>query len=718
MKKHIPLYINILTIFSALTCTIVICIVVYGYIQNSQIALLSAKQLVSQTGAAIGERTQNIFDSAFMTVNTYVGFNEIEEKPSLHSHPMSNALFKCLQEHDDFTSIFIGYADGDFFLVSSLRGREQLKKEKNIPAEAQWYTQTIGHLPSGRRYELNKYLDAGFVTIGSSSDTNPGYDPRMRSWYDMAGKSDNAELSDVYLFALSREPGITVSKRFDGKIPGVMGVDISLANLSNFMKKQLVGENCEIMIYGPSGDLYGYHDMQKLEASIHWNADRGSNKPHVGGLENKVLKSLVANHAKNTGDDLHIHQLEVEGKDYISLVDPLPKEYGKELFVAITVPESFFTGPIAKIGTRTLFASLGIMLLFLPVIHMIAKKLSHPLIQLTRSVNNIRQFKLDTPIDVKSNIVEVRDLSNATETMRETLNSFGKYIPRPLVQSMIVNKIVPVLGGERKKLTFLFTDIKDFTSISETMTPEKLTGTITDYLKCMSRVILENGGTIDKYIGDAIMAFWNAPVDDEQHARNGCLAALSCQNAINEFNSRCRECNEPQMLTRLGVHTGEAVVGNIGSSDRMDYTAIGAAVNLASRLEGLNKYLGTEILVSEETRNLAGDKFMFRFAGKVIAKGTTQSSGVYELLGTRPGCNGEYGPFAVSAEEESRVEHWEEALSTLLACKYPEAVESFETYIGKHGPDQLAEYYLNMSRRFMTDPPDKSWQGEVIFNEK
>ena len=552
MKKTHTLYINILSIFIALTSAIVFCVVFYGYIQNSSIALFSAKQLVRQTGAAIGERTQNIFDSAFMTVNTYIGFNEIKMKPSIHSHPMSNAFFKCLQEHKDFTSIFIGFADGDFYLVSSLHNRDEMKKERNIPAEAQWYTQTIGHLPNGRRYELTRYLNEGFVTIGSSSSMDTNYDPRKRGWFIEAEKSDRSILSDIYIFALSGEPGITVSRRFDAHIPGTIGVDISLANLSEFMKRQLIGEGCDIMIYETSGAIYGYHDMKKLSSSIFWNADRSISKPTVSGLKNKILTSLAANHEKNIGEHLRIHQLVVDGKKYISLIDPLPKEYGKELLVAITVPESFFTAPIAKIGTNNLLVSLGIFILFLPIIHLIAKQLSKPLIDLTSSVNNIQQFNLEIPVDIKSNIIEVRDLSKATETMRKTLNSFGKYIPRPLVQSMIVNKITPKLGGERKKLTFLFTDIKDFTSISETMSPELLTGAVTDYLKCMSRVILKNKGTIDKYIGDAIMAFWNAPIEDQNHARHGCMAALCCREALLKFNKHCRDNNKPPMITPAG----------------------------------------------------------------------------------------------------------------------------------------------------------------------
>ncbi|WP_320005724.1 adenylate/guanylate cyclase domain-containing protein [Maridesulfovibrio sp.] len=718
MKKTHTLYVNILSIFITLISAVVLCVVFYGYIQNSSIALFSAKQLVRQTGSAIGERTENIFDSAFMTVNTYIGFNEIEEKPSIHSHPMSNAFFKCLQEHKDFTSIFIGFSDGDFYLVSSLRNRDKMKKEKNIPPEAQWYTQTIGHLPNGERYELTRYLNEGFVTIGSSSSVEADYDPRKRNWFIEAQKTDRAILSDIYIFALSGEPGITVSRRFDAHVPGTLGVDLSLANLSEFMKRQLVGEGCEIMIYEPSGDLYGYHDMEKLSSSLFWNADRSIARPKVTGLKSKVLNTLVANHEKNTGDHLRIHQLIVDGKRYISLIDPLPKEYGKELFVAITVPESFFTGPIAKIGTNNLLVSLGIFMLFLPVIHLVAKQLSKPLIDLTSSVNNIKQFNLEIPVDIKSNIIEVRDLSKATETMRKTLNSFGKYVPRPLVQSMMVNKITPRLGGGRKQLTFMFTDIKDFTSISETMSPEQLTRTITSYLKCMSRVILKNKGTIDKYIGDGIMAFWNAPVADKNHARNGCMAALYCREALKKFNKHCRDNNKPEMITRMGVHTGEAVVGNIGSADRMDYTAMGAAVNLASRLEGLNKYLGTEILVSDATKELAGADFLFRYAGRVLPKGTIHSSGVYELLGLKTGTDNGDRNLTVSTQQESMVKQWAEALGILMDCDYEKAAAAFESYIQTYGPDPLADYYRELSRKFVLNPPAENWQGEIVFNAK
>ncbi|WP_432738548.1 adenylate/guanylate cyclase domain-containing protein [Maridesulfovibrio sp. FT414] len=718
MKKYFPLYINILTVFTSLTFLIVFCVVTYGYVRNADIALLSAEQLIRQTGSSIGERTQNIFDTAFMNVNTCTAFPELGDKPSIHSHPMTSVFFKYLQENPDFTSVYVGFGDGDFYLVSSLRGRELMKKERHIPDNAAWYTQTIGHLGNGSRYELIKYLDTGFVTVGSSSSLDVKYDPCIRPWFQAASVSDQPVLNDVYIFAFSGEPGLTVSRRFDGKVPGVVGIDISLANLADFMERQMVGADCEIMIYGSNGKLYGYHSQEKLTAAIHRKEDSSISEVSVAGLKNKVLDLIVETYEGHGDDELRIQNLLVDGKKYISLVDPLPSEYGKELFVAVAVPESFFTGPIARIGQKTLLVSVGILLLFVPIIYYVAKRLSRPLNELTRSVEKIRKFELDSPVQVHSNIVEIRDLSLATETMRSTLNAFGSYIPRPLVESMIVNRIVPKLGGERKKLTFLFSDIKDFTSIAETLSPEELTSSITNYFTMMSQIILFSGGTIDKYIGDAIMAFWNAPVEDADHVRKACLAALRCRDEIKRFNSRCRECSEPEMITRLGVHTGEAVVGNIGSSDRMDYTAIGAAVNVASRLEGLNKFLGTEILVSENTAKESGDGFLFRFAGRVMPKGTTVSLGVYELLGTSCGSVGELAEFAVSSEEEERAASWEYAFNILLSHRYAEAVTAFDLHCGRFGDDPLCGYYLDMARRFMTQSDNVCWTGEVVFDAK
>nr|WP_321513986.1 adenylate/guanylate cyclase domain-containing protein [uncultured Pseudodesulfovibrio sp.] len=718
MRKKIPLYVNILTIFTVLVITIVLSVVAYGYKSNSDSAVIAAQQLLRRVGGSVIEKTQNLFDTAFRTVDTYVNFQEIGKKASIHSQPLQHIFFKFLEQNKDFTSIYIGFGDGDFFLVSSLRERNELKKNLKIPQNAIWYTQTISHLADGQRYELRKYMDAGFVTVGSSSDRHIQYDPRHRPWYKSASETDIATLSEIYIFSLSEEPGITVSRRFDAPVQGVIGVDLSLSNLSSFLKTQLVDNNSQIMLFDAAGMVYAYPDLAKLVTSIGITENKLFMDEKIAALGSPALMGLMQLFHKKKEVSIRGQSLLVDGVDYLVGIEPLPKVYGKKLFIGMASPESTFTGPIAEIGKQTLFVSLGMLFLFLPIIYFVAKRISRPLKILTSNVENIKAFKLDSPIDVQSNILEIRELSKSIETMREALKAFGSYIPTPLVKAMIVNDIVPTLGGDRREMTFLFSDIKDFTNISETLTAEQVTGSITNYLEDMSWVILQNNGTIDKYIGDSIMAFWNAPVTDTEHAADACLATLQCRDVLNEFNRRRRENNEPEFLTRMGVHTGEAIVGNIGSSDRMAYTAMGSAVNLASRLEGLNKYMGTDILVSETTRLAAGNEFLFRFAGKVIPKGTSTGMSVYELLGTKKDATGVYAPFSVNAEMMQKVKEWEVAIRMFLSRDFAEAATAFTDILEKYGSDLLVEKYLGLTHDFSTHPPEASWSGEQSFDVK
>ena len=719
MKRCFPFYLNIVTVFSILIIAIVSAVVLYGYLNNSSAALVSARQLLTRAGDSVSERSKLLFDTAFDTTDIYVDFPAIAEKGSIHSHPMSHVFFRFLEQHPDFTSLYIGFDDGDFYLVSSLRGREGMKRRLGIPDRAAWYTQTIGHLTDGTRYELKKYLDPGFVTVGSTVTRGVEYDPRQRCWFQSARERNEPTLSDVYVFSLSGEPGITVSHRFESKVSGVFGIDLSLANLCRFVRRQAMGDNSEIAIFDTEGKIYAYSDLDRLVQSLSTSPVAGTGgATEIDRLGIPSLSALVRQFKAHGNEDTEAGEMAVDEVRYLYRVDPLPAEYRKDLFVAVAVPEERFTGPIAAIGKKTLLVSLGLLLLTLPIIYAVAKLISRPLILLTESVENIRAFNLRVPVRIKTFILEIRDLAAALETMRSSLNAFGSYVPRPLVERMITNDLSPALGGDRRELTLLFSDIEGFTSLSEGLSPEALTAEITKYFKRVSQVILHTNGTVDKYIGDAVMAFWNAPVRNAAHAHDACLAALRCRAALRIFNRGRLESGQPEFRTRMGIHTGEAVVGNIGSSDRMAYTAIGASVNLASRLEGLNKYLGSSILVSETTRHAAGDRFVFRFAGRVVPKGTSSGVGVYELLGTRHGSSGVYGPLVVDEGAEARVREWDVCFNLLLSREFAAAARGFRDYLDNHGPDRMAAHFLALSETFVSRPPAADWKGEQIFDAK
>jgi len=219
------------------------------------------------------------------------------------------------------------------------------------------------------------------------------------------------------------------------------------------------------------------------------------------------------------------------------------------------------------------------------------------------------------------------------EEKRKLRKYFSLYVSKELVDEIIKHPEKVKLGGETKNLTILFSDIRGFTSISEKMDAQDLVGLLNKYLTAMAKIVLDNRGVVDKFIGDAIMAFWGAPLPHENHAEAGVKTALLMSRELKKCNEEWKKFNYPEIKIGIGLNTGEAVVGNIGSHERFDYTVIGDNVNLASRLEGLTKFYGVGIIVSESTAAAVKDKFVLRQIDCVAVKGKMQEVKIYEVLG-------------------------------------------------------------------------------------
>ncbi|KXK27630.1 MAG: Adenylate cyclase 1 [candidate division WS6 bacterium OLB20] len=216
---------------------------------------------------------------------------------------------------------------------------------------------------------------------------------------------------------------------------------------------------------------------------------------------------------------------------------------------------------------------------------------------------------------------------------------FYRYLNEPLLNILIEDTSRLSLGGESRDMSVLFSDIRGFTSISEKMSSRELITMVNDYLHFMTDIILSKNGTIDKYIGDAIMAFWNAPVDDAQHAINAVLAALTMQERLEIFNRDYPQY--PEIAIGIGINSGDMTVGNVGGEQRFDYTVLGDNVNLGSRLEGLTKKYGVTCIVSESTKKAAekqvhDDSVLFRLIDNVIVKGREKPIRIYQPLRNTP----------------------------------------------------------------------------------
>ena len=280
---------------------------------------------------------------------------------------------------------------------------------------------------------------------------------------------------------------------------------------------------------------------------------------------------------------------------------------------------------------------------------------------------------------------------------KEIRGAFSHYLSPEMVQLVSQNPEQLSLGGEEKELTVLFSDIRGFTTLSEGFSPEELTNFINDYLTPMTDIVMDQQGTIDKYMGDAIMAFWNAPLDVENHAAVACQAALDMLSRLDELNKEWQAQGLPEVRVGVGLHTGLVTVGNMGSSQRFDYTVMGDNVNLASRLEGLCKPYGTTTVVSEDIR-IQVPQGTFLPLDKVIVKGKSEPVDVYELITLVEPTTEQLAEIkaVTQAIEAYREQNWDAAEKSLKDVK-------------QH--DQLVALYQERIDQYRQTPPAKDWNG-------
>ncbi len=720
LPRTVPLQVNILTLFLVVLSIVIGTVVLHGYARNKDAALDAAADLLDEVGTKIFERLRGIVDPAFAAAGLATELVVVSTPPNLASHPMESFLITFLADRPAMTSAYMGYSDGSLYRVTYLGGdrRADERKRVNAPENATFGIQRMILRGDGRRFALWKFIDDRREVVGSRYRRDPPYDPRSRDWYTTALDSSRTVITGPYIFAGSRRPGVTISSRFSAETVGVFGVDIDLASLAEFLASQRFSTSARLFLFNARGTVSVHPDMERAVKVV--ETDKG---PQISSatfaefgdpVAQAVFDTFVA--AGKTGFDRKVFN--AERRQFVARVMPLPEIYGGGGYLAIAVPIEEFVAPVLAAGTEGVIFALVIMALFLPIVVWVAHRVSKPLRRLAAEANEIRAFRLDEPLELRSRITEVAELKDSMVAMKGTLSSFTKYIPSALVRQMIQQGREPKLGGARQEITLMFTDIAGFTTLADGMSPEALMQQTSDYFTALGSEILETGGTIDKYIGDAIMAFWNAPSPNPDHAEAACLAALRCAQSIDALNAAWESSGAPTMPTRFGLHTGEAVVGHVGSSDRMDFTAMGEAVNLTSRLEGLNKQFGTTILVSAAVLSRSRSHFVVRRLGKVIPKGALQSSEILELIGTAPDWPGGDAALAASDADIDYSARWNGIFARYLDRDWKAATEGFAALAKERPEDRAALFYLERAQSYAASPPDEAWDGTEAFETK
>jgi adenylate cyclase len=623
----------------------------------------------------------------------------LAEGPSFH--PAADAaaqgtrahqLLALLQRQPLVAAAYVGYADGRFLYAgrtNSLSGEQRL--DYGAPEGESFIVRRIEGSGPGRT-ETWWFENAAGRSAERSRPTE--YDPRRRPWYVEALGTNKPAITEPYVFANADVVGVSAAVPLPGKA-GAFGFDVTLDTLTALVSDLRITPNSIIMVGNAGGGVF----VQSRGCTAPAGCLPG------GGQARLALATAVA----ESGGRQPLHRHVGSGETLYELfVEPIPPMLGRSFVVAAAVPDRELSAEShALMRNSALAAAAAIGLAVLAALAG-SLMLSRPLYDIAAKTERIRNLDFSDHSAVRSRIREVLLLSESVDRMRDGLEVFGRYVSRGLVQRIMESPRAAGLRGERRDITVMFTDVESFSRISERLEPEVLTRRLSHYFEVLGRAIAGNHGTIDKYIGDGIMAYWNAPDPDPDHLVHACRAALQVRATSRRLADKWRKRGWPAFRTRIGVHTGPAIVGNVGARQRINYTLVGTVANQASRLEGLNKAYDTELLVSGEIVARAGDAFVWRHVDRAVAAGTTELHDLYEPLGEAAEATA-LAPF---------LEHWREARRAYDRGDFGPALQAFRAAVALRPDDGPSHVFIARCEAFLHKGPPDAWDGAWRFDRK
>lgn len=562
----------------------------------------------------------------------------------------------------------------------------------------------------------------------------PGdYDPRTRYWYEKAVQKGRVIWTKMYLDKDGKSIIMTYAVPMAdeaGRLLGVAAIDVAVSDViaQLFDLGDLPVDDAVLLDYKGrvriSASGIGRREL-KLEPILAVKPPYVKDYNH--GVFLPVYRALSAAGAPSSGllasgdgalfaySKLSVGMTDESAMDwYYAVKTPVESiiKPAEDIKRALDAMQSDLTDSIAERVRRSwrliVLMITGALLLALSLALVSARSATRPLLRIADAVGKIAGGNYDTRLEASSQD-EIGQLAGAINGMALGLkeghfikSTFQRYVAPSVVQALIENPDRLELGGVKREMTVFFSDIAGFTPLAERLSPEALVELINEYLSAMTLCIFASEGTIDKYEGDAIMAFWNAPIEQSDHALRACRAALDTRVALKALQGKWRAKGLSELEMRIGINTGPMVVGNMGSMVKMDYTVLGDAVNLGARLEGANKAYGTKILISENTFKTVSTSIEAREVDTLTVKGKVQSTRIYELLALKG---------ALPVKRSDGYKTFEQGLACFRNRDWSGAQEAFSLSDKILGGDSVSQLFLKRVSGFRATPPPESWDG-------
>ena len=672
-------------LFVLLSIPVLIFILLYSYHQNSASIKATLREEVSKAKQGSLEEAENLINPVAATLSMLAAI-AADNPDTFRNEESRELLYQALTSARQIDAAYVSFEDGYHRVVTRIDD-DRRRSDPAIPPNANWHSSYIGSFGGKlRRVRHRTFFDIWPHVVGNY-DVEQIQDIRTLRGYQTAKEARALIIEQPAVNPDTGYPVISVRYPIiqDGTFIGCASANITLDVLSRFLTTHRASPRSTTLIANPSnGMIIAYPDQKK------------SIRTENGRLEIATLDDIADDNVREasrlqreTNRDDFLFRSPLNAEEMSASFARYPGSFGQPWEVVILTPISDFVGDLERTSRQMIFLIGALTAVELLLIYFFSKQLSRPIEGVSQGLRAVEELSFANAPPATSNIKEIRALQTAVGLFETSLRSFSSFVPLDVVRELIKTGIPLTLGVEQRFMTVLFTDLQDFSTLAEHMAPNDLLSQLSVYFEAVSQAIAEEEGTVDKFIGDGIMAFWGAPVHRTDHALRGCRGALRATRRMQHLNDEWSAGGRPRLNLRIGLHCADVLVGNVGSSERLSYTVMGDGVNVAARLEGINKNFGTTICISDSMLEAAGGDIVARPIKKVQVKGRKHKFMIYELLGIRN-----------SSDPELAVSDGVERL-----CAMTQAASG---YFERGDLDEAARCYEEILRSFPGDPVARS----------
>ncbi|MEM7427379.1 MAG: HAMP domain-containing protein [Pseudomonadota bacterium] len=667
-------------------------IVGFNFYQGTKETHLRTEELVDSALGRTEERLQGLIAPVAPALNAIAVLSRHADLAAENGEALRTLALPILRRSPQIASIYVGTEAGKFTQIVSFIGKgESFREPYKVPDAAAFALVTSATQGEGAGERSTRPVLPDGQFTGGVSDEQTSYDPRKRPWYAPALASDGAHRTAPYVFAKSRKPGLTLSRALAGGNKGVAGIDLDLRTLKAFLISLKITPGTRLAIVTRDGQILAHSHYDGVAVR---EASGTVVNLHLLGLEesgDRVLPQMIT--AANGGEGLR--DITVDEVRYLGRSIDIAFGSSEKEQLIIAVPWNELVGPLVSARDKSIIITLGIAVCVMAVAFFVAHQIARPIEIMTEEARKIGNLDFAESAGSRSFVYEVDQLGEAVQDMKSRLSAARHYLPRALVRQLLETGAAGREGGERRSIAIAVCELDGLDALADQPGVEEVMPQVSGCLDGQTAAFLLHKGAIAGQAVNALTVYWNAPVPDENRTRNACLAVLAARERLAGLNAGWNERGQPALQARYGLHSGSVLIGNAGSADSLQYTALGKSARLAPRLARLNEVLGTEILATEAVELSAGEEFLWKPLGELSPDGFGEPVLVYELVGLKAAVAELDHATVQPAEVLERTAMWTEAMNLFLSGEWEEAAPLFERYSEGQSDDDLAAFYLN-----------------------